>query len=117
MDQQPEVESIAGRILLLRGQRVMLDADLAELYDVSTSRLNQQVRRNLSRFPADFMFEVTRLEWEGTLLQNASTLQRSRRWDWAPLAFTEHGCLMLANVLRSGRAVEVSVLIVRAFRP
>jgi hypothetical protein len=115
METLPDVESITSRIHVLRGQRVMLDAELADLYGVSTTRLNQQVRRNTGRFPPDFMFEVTPAEWRGTLLQNATTLQRSRRLDRTPLAFTEHGCLMLANVLRSGRAVEVSVLIVRAF--
>jgi hypothetical protein len=115
MNQTPNVEAIADRIITVRGQRVMLDADLAQLYDVPTSRLNQQVRRNQARFPPDFMFEVTTAEWRGTLLQFATTLQRNRRLDRAPLAFTEHGCLMLSNVLRSARAIEVSVLIVRAF--
>jgi hypothetical protein len=110
----------------------MLDADLARLYGVATSRLNQQVRRNSDRFPADFMFQLTVREWKaGNLLQNATGSRRTtkspNRPQFAggsqkhrdpsrlPLAFTEHGCLMLANVLRSGRAVEVSVLIVRAF--
>jgi hypothetical protein len=117
MDALPEVESISDRIIVLRGQRVMLDAELAALYGVSTTRLNQQVRRNRARFPADFMLEVTRDEWRGTLLQNATTLQRSRRLDRVPLAFTEHGCLMLANVLRSGRAVaEVDPAISRLRR-
>lgn len=115
MEQLPDVDAIEGKIVLLRGQRVMLDAELARLYGVSTTRLNEQVRRNLARFPADFMFEMTAKEWQGTLSQNATTLQRSRRRDRAPLAFTEHGCLMLANVLRSGRAMEVSVLVIRAF--
>jgi phage regulator Rha-like protein len=115
MGSLPEIESIAERIVVLHGQRVMLDADLAVLYGVETKRLNQQVRRNLERFPADFMFELSPDEWNGMRLQNATSLHRSNRRNVAPLAFTEHGCLMLANVLRSGRAVEVSVLIVRAF--
>lgn len=115
MDTLPAVESISERIVVLRGQRVMLDSDLARLYGVSTSRLNEQVRRNVARFPPDFLLRITADEWQGTLSQIATTLQRSRRRDRPPLAFTEHGCLMLANVLRSGRAVEVSVLIVRAF--
>lgn len=115
METLPDIESISERIVVLRGQRVMLDADLARLYGVSTSRLNQQVRRNAARFPSDFMLEVTVGEWQGMLLQFATTLQRTRRTDRLPLAFTEHGCLMLANILRSGRAVAVSVLIVRAF--
>lgn len=115
MEALPEVESITDRIATLRGQRVMLDVDLAALYGVETRRLNQQVRRNLERFPADFMFELLPDEWKGMRLQIASSLHRTKTRNVAPLAFTEHGCLMLANVLRSGRAVEVSVLIVRAF--
>jgi hypothetical protein len=115
-EQLPTIENIADRITLVRGQRVMLDADLARLYGVRTERLNQQVRRNVQRFPEDFMFHLTKHEWEGTFVQFARTLQRSsRRVDRLPLAFTEHGCLMLSNVLRSPRAVEVSVLVVRAF--
>jgi hypothetical protein len=94
----------------------MLDGDLADLYGVKTERLNQQVRRNADRFPDDFMFQVSEAEWRtATFVQFARTLRRSRRRDRLPLAFTEHGCLMLANILRSPRAVEVSVLIVRAF--
>ena len=94
----------------------MLDSDLAQLYEVPTKRLNEQVRRNSDRFPADFMFWLDSDELETmTWSQIATTLQRSRRVDHLPFAFTEHGCLMLANVLRSGRAVQVSVLIVRAF--
>jgi phage regulator Rha-like protein len=111
----PTVETVADRITLVRGQRVMLDVELARLFGVQTERLNQQVQRNLQRFPEDFMFRLTQEEWEGTYLQIAGTLQRSRRTDRLPLAFTEHGCLMLSNVLRSPRAVEVSVLVVRAF--
>jgi hypothetical protein len=114
-DDLPTVDTIADRITLVRGQRVMLDSELARLYGVSTTRLNQQVNRNSVRFPPDFAFRLTGTEWEGTLLQIATTLQRSRRLDRLPLAFTEHGCLMLSNVLRSPRAVEVSVLVVRAF--
>jgi hypothetical protein len=117
MEALPEVDSIADRIVVLRGQRVMIDADLAVLYGVETRRLNQQARRNRGRFPADFMFELSLDEWKGMRLQIATTLHRSKKRNVAPLAFTEHGCLMLANVLRSGRAVEVSVLIVRAFVP
>jgi len=115
MEEMGEVEAIADRIVVIRGQRVMLDVDLAELYGVPTKRLNQQVRRNPSRFPSDFMFALTMDEWQGMRLQNATSLQRSKKRNVAPLAFTEHGCLMLANVLQSGSAVEVSVLIVRAF--
>jgi len=132
MDDLPELEVITARIVELRGQRVMLDADLARLYDVKTERLNEQVRRNEARFPADFVFRLCADEWRAMWPQNATTLQRTRGSEpnlpqfaggsqkhrdpsRPPLAFTEHGCLMLASVLRSGRAVEVSVLIVRAF--
>jgi phage regulator Rha-like protein len=115
MEQLPDVKAIGAAIVVVRGQRVMLDADLARLYGVETRRLNQQVRRNPERFPSDFMFELSLSEWQGMRLQNASSLRCSNTRNVAPLAFTEHGCLMLANVLRSGRAVEVSVLIVRAF--
>lgn len=93
---------IAARILVPRGQRVMLDADLAALYGVTTSRLNEQVLQDKARVPADFMFRLSR-----PLSQIATTSRRSRRRDRAPHAFTEHGCLMVANVLRSGRAVNV----------
>ncbi|MEZ5497894.1 MAG: ORF6N domain-containing protein [Steroidobacteraceae bacterium] len=132
MTDLPDVDAIEGTIHVVRARRVMLDADLARLYGVKTERLNEQVRRNQNRFPADFMFQLTAAEWHGgNLLQIATGLQRTidapnrpqfaggsqRHRDPArpPLAFTEHGCLMAANVLRSGRAVEVSVLVVRAF--
>lgn len=111
----PAVEAIEGAIHIIRGQRVMLDADLARLYGVRTERLNEQVRRNRTRFPPDFMFPLTVDEWQVMYPQIAGTLQRTRRSDRLPLAFTEHGCLMASNLLRSSRAVEVSVLIVRAF--
>jgi len=106
---------IQATIQVIRGERVMLDADLARLYGVKTERLNEQVRRNPERFPSQFMFRLTVAEWQRTYPQNAGTLQRSRRADRLPLAFTEHGCLMLSNVLKSPRAVEVSVLIIQAF--
>lgn len=94
----------------------MLDSDLARLYGVTTSRLNQQVKRNPSRFPVDFMFQLTASERADlNLLQNVTGSQRHRDPRLRPHAFTEHGCLMLANVLKSPRAVDVSVLIVRAF--
>jgi hypothetical protein len=115
VEQLPDVAAIEGAIRVIRGQRVMLDADLASLYGVATRRLNEQVRRNSARFPPDFVFEVTSTEWKVMLSQFATTLQRTRRSDRLPLAFTEHGCLMASNMLRSARAVEVSVLVVRAF--
>lgn len=93
----------------------MLDRDLARLYGVDTTRLNEQVKRNSDRFPADFVFRIEHKEWVAMFSQNASTSQRRRRLDRLPLAFTEHGCLMASNVLKSRRAITVSVLIVRAF--
>ena len=104
---------IAQRILVLRGQRVLLDADLAELYGVSTSRLNQQVRRNRKRFPADFIFQITNQELANLMLQFATSSWGGTRKP--PVAFTEHGAIMAATVLSSPRAVEMSVYVVRAF--
>ena len=100
---------------MIRGERVMLDSDLAALYGVTTSQLNQQVARNPERFPPRFMFRVSASVWRGMDRQLASTSQRRRRLDRLPLAFTEHGCLMLSNVLKSERAIEVSILIIEAF--
>jgi hypothetical protein len=96
----------------------MLDSDLAKLYGVTTSRLNQQVKRNPARFPVDFMFQLTAAEHgQLNLLQNVMGSQRHRDPRLRPRAFTEHGCLMLSNVLKSPRAIDVSALVVRAFRP
>jgi len=93
----------------------MLDADIAALYGVATKRLNEQVRRNLGRFPADFSFRLSVDEWAALMWSQIATTSRRRRLDNRPYAYTEHGCLMLANTLKSKRAVEVSVLVVRAF--
>ncbi len=108
------IESVARRILLLRGHRVMLDADLAEMYDVPTKALNQAVRRNFDRFPADFMFQLSPEEKTEvvTICDHLAKLKYSRT---LPYAFTEHGALMLGNVLKSDRAVAVSLLVVRTF--
>jgi hypothetical protein len=108
----PEV--VASRILFLRGQRVMLDADLAELYGVTTKRLNEQVKRNTDRFPGDFMFQLTLAE-KAEVVANCDHLGQLKFSSSLPYAFTEHGALMLGNVLKSSRAVEVSLLVVRAF--
>jgi hypothetical protein len=89
------VETISARIVVVRGQRVMVDFDLAELYGVRTKRLNEQVKRNLRRFPADFMFRMTPEERDSMWSQFATTSQRKRRADRPPFAFTEHGCLIL----------------------
>jgi hypothetical protein len=117
-DKQPPVmmANIETKILLLRGQKVMLDFDLAELYGVETRRLNEQVRRNIERFPDDFMFQITTDEYE-SLRSQIATLKtgRGQHRKYLPYVFTEHGALMLGNVLKSERAVEVSIMIVRTF--
>lgn len=104
---------LAGRILVIRGQRVLLDSDLAQLYGVETRRLNEQIKRNSGRFPLDFMFQLTKLEVENLMSQFATSSWGGRRK--LPLAFTEHGAIMAASVLNSDRAVEMSVYVVRAF--
>ncbi|OGA18991.1 MAG: hypothetical protein A3G25_07940 [Betaproteobacteria bacterium RIFCSPLOWO2_12_FULL_63_13] len=110
------IEAIAGRIVLLRGQRVMLDADLAALYGISTGRFNEAVRRNLARFPGDFMFPLTNQDLAALRSQIASLKAgRGQHRKYPPYAFTEHGAIMAATVLNSPRATEVSVYVVRAF--
>lgn len=107
------VEHITQSILILRGQKVLLDAELAALYGVTTKRLNQQVRRNRERFPADFLFELTAEEFADLKLHFATSSWGGRRT--TPLAFTEHGAIMAATVLNSPRATEMTVYVVRAF--
>jgi hypothetical protein len=106
-------EMIVTKIYLLRGQKVMLDEDLAELYQVPTGRLNEQVKRNIARFPADFMFQLTKEEFENLKSQNATSSWGGRRK--LPSAFTEHGVLMLSSVLNSERAVSVNIQIMRIY--
>ncbi|HXF75083.1 MAG TPA: ORF6N domain-containing protein, partial [Methylomirabilota bacterium] len=110
------VERIEGRIFTIRGCRVMVDSDLAELYGVPVKRLNEQVRRNADRFPPDFAFQMTREEYD-SLRSQIATLERGRgrHRKYLPWVFTEHGAIMAANVLNSRRAVEASVYVVRAF--
>ncbi len=108
------VERIQQSILLIRGQRVMLDADLAVLYDVTTKALNQAVTRNPGRFPPDFMFRLTGSE-KGEVVTNCDHLRSLKYAAALPRAFTEHGAIMVASVLNSERAVRVSVAVVRAF--
>ena len=108
-------DQIAHLILLIRGQKVMLDEDLARIYGVNTKRLNQQVNRNSRRFPADFMFQVTEKEYEYLRLQIATSNIRRGGRRHLPYAFTEHGAVMLAAVLKSDTAVEASIQVVRAF--
>jgi hypothetical protein len=109
--QAPQV--LGSRILEVRGQRVLLDSDLADLYEVDTKRLNEQVKRNAERFPADFMFQLSPEEFADLKSQFATSSWGGRRT--RPYAFTEHGAIMAASVLNSKRAVEMSVYVVRAF--
>jgi len=105
---------IERKIYLIRGHKVMLDSDLAKLYGVPTKRLNEQVRRNLKRFPEDFMFQLTWEETESLRSQNA-TLKRGQHTKYRRYAFTEQGVAMLSSVLHSERAIQVNIGIMRAF--
>jgi hypothetical protein len=109
------VERIAQAIVVVRGQKVLLDEDLATLYGVETRRLNEQVRRNLDRFPADFMFQLDDAEYAALISQFATSKPGRGGRRKLPLAFTEHGAIMAATLLNSPRAVEVSIYVVRAF--
>ncbi|MEW5993198.1 MAG: ORF6N domain-containing protein [Candidatus Zixiibacteriota bacterium] len=112
---QPVTIAVENRIYLIRGQRVMLDSDLAELYGVTTKRLNEQVKRNTERFPADFMFRLNPAEVEVLRSQFATSNKGRGGRRHLPYAFTEHGAVMLASVLNSDRAIEASIFVVRAF--
>jgi len=107
-------EKIDRAILFIRGQKVMLDTDLANIYGIKTSRLNEQVKRNLNRFPSDFMFQLSDKEKE-VVVANCDHLMKIKFSRTNPYAFTEHGAIMLASVLNTPTAVQTSVLIVRAF--
>lgn len=107
-------EKIVEKIHLIRGQKVMIDKDLAELYGVETKRLKEQVNRNSNRFPKHYMFELTKQEYESLRSQNA-TLKQGAHTKYLPYVFTEHGVLMLANVLKSGRAIEMSIKVIDVF--
>jgi hypothetical protein len=107
-------ERLDSAILEIRGERVMLDYDLAAIYGVTTKALNQAVKRNRDRFPADFVFELT-LNEKDELVTNCDRLAALKHSSSIPYAFTEHGAVMLASILKSKRAVEVSVFVVRAF--
>jgi hypothetical protein len=102
------IELIASKIYLIRGIKVMLDRDLAELYGVETKVLKQAVRRNIDRFPDDFMFTLIKDEYQSLRSQNV-TLKRGQHSKYLPFAFTEHGVLMLSSVLKSERAVQVNI--------
>ena len=109
------IERVVSLIVVIRGEKVILDDDLAALYGVETRRLNEQVRRNKDRFPEDFLFQLTKEEFENLKSQNATS---SSEWGGRrklPNAFTEHGALMAASVLNTQQAVEMSVFVIRAF--
>ncbi len=109
--------NLQERIFTIRGERVILDSDLAEIYGVEVRTLNQQVKRNADRFPEDFAFLLTKIEWDAVeaLRSQNVILKRGSHRKYPPRVFTEHGALMAANVLNSKRAVEMSVFVVRAF--
>jgi hypothetical protein len=109
------LDTIKDRIYIIRGKKVMLDRDLATLYGVSTKALNQAVKRNLSRFPEDFMFQLDSLEIDSLSRSQFVTLKRGSNIKYAPLAFTEQGIAMLSSVLNSDRAISVNIQIIRIF--
>lgn len=114
MNQLIEITDITQRIHTIRGVKVMLDRDLAELYGVETRTLKQAVRRNLKRFPDDFMFELTKAEEKSLRSQNV-TLRRGQHSKYLPFAFTEQGVAMVSSVLNSDQAIDVNISIMRAF--
>src|SRR5262249_40119178 len=110
------IENVARSIYIIRGQRVMLDKDLAILYGVTNKRFNEQVKRNQSRFPLDFRFQLTRREFDS--LKSQTTIFKTghgQHRKYLPYAFTEHGALMAASILNTQRAVQTSVYVIRAF--
>ena len=111
--EEKEVMPIQDMIYEIRGQKVMLDRDLAALYEVPTHRLNEAVKRNLKRFPLEFMFQLTEEEWKNQRSQFAIFSQDTRKYK--PYAFTEHGILMLSSVLNSDRAIETNIQIMKVF--
>jgi len=115
-DAEQSPAEIAGRIFVVRGRRVMLDSDLAQLYGVPTKRLNEQVRRNQDRFPGDFLISLTDQEVMRSRSQFATlNVGRGHNVKHRPLGFTEHGAIMAATILNSPRAVQMTVFVVRAF--
>lgn len=108
------IEVIERKIYLIRGQKVMLDSDLAELYGVEVKQLKRQVRRNIDRFPADFMFQLLKEEYK-SLRRHFGTLKRGEHSKYLPYVFTEQGIAMLSSVLNSERAIKVNIEIMRAF--
>jgi len=112
---QLQPADIQNKIYIIRGQRVMIDRDLAEIYGVETRVLNQAVKRNIERFPEDFMFQLTESEWQYMSSQFVMTSKSKRPKSALPLVFTEHGVTMLSSVLRSNTAIQINIQIVRAF--
>jgi hypothetical protein len=110
-----ELDRIQNKIYEIRGERVMLDFDLAKMYNVETRVLNQSVKRNIERFPQDFMFQLNENEWENMLSQFVMTSKSKRPKSALPFVFTEHGVTMLSSVLRSQTAIQINIHIVRAF--
>ncbi len=110
-----ELLLIQQKIYEIRGQKVIIDFDLAELYEVPTKRLNEQVKRNIKRFLFDFMFQITQQEWNLIRSQNATASQTKRNISALPYAFTEQGVAMLSGVLKSDIAINVNIAIMRAF--
>ena len=113
MELTPTEESVISKIYIVKNQRVMMDFDLAEIYGVETKRLKEAVRRNVERFPEDFMFELTQHEFQNLRTQIASSSWGGSRYP--PFAFTEHGAVMLASVLNSETAIKASIFVVRTF--
>ena len=105
---------IVSKIYIVRGEKVMIDSDLAELYDVETKYLKRQVRRNIDRFPNDFMFEITKDEYS-VLRSQFGTLKQGQHSKYAPMVFTEQGVAQLSGVLNSQRAIKVNIQIIRLF--
>ena len=110
-----ETQFVQNKIYTIRNQRVMLDHDLAELYGVETRAMNQAVKRNIERFPEDFMFQLNENEWQNMSSQFVMTSKSTRPKSALPLVFTEHGVTMLSSILRSKTAIQVNIQIVRAF--
>jgi phage regulator Rha-like protein len=109
------IQSIQNRIYEIRGERVMLDFDLAQLYEVETKALNQSVKRNSKRFPQDFMFRLTIGEWQSIRSQSVTASQGKRNTGITPYAFTEQGVAMLSGILNSDKAINMNIAIMRAF--
>lgn len=114
MNENIPIERIENKIFLIRGQKVMIDRDLAELYNVKTFNLNKAVKRNISRFPLDFMFQLTKDEYKALRFQ-IGILEKGKHSKFLPFGFTEQGVAMLSSILKSERAVQVNIAIMRAF--